>query len=155
MNRQFYSNFQYTIIGKYERGFIRPFLSSNSNTKVLVILPGEHSIADAIDATHYQNKLAAWSLRFIGWVLIFFATTCLSSLIHVAVRNNRFLYRFSPDPSDPVKGNILLSLSMTLFIISIAWVFLRPFLGIGILCAAASPFVFCARRFYPDYHHTD
>lgn len=147
-------SFQYTIIGKYEDGLVRPFVSS-SNTKVLVILPGEHSIADAIDATHYQNKISAWSVRFIGWVLIFFATTCLSTLIHIAVRNNRLLCRFSPDPVDPIKGNLLLSISITLFIISIAWVFLRPFFGIGILFAAASPFIFCARRFCAYYPHMD
>lgn len=145
---------QYTIIGKYQNGLVRPYVSS-SNTKVLVVMPGEHSIAQAIEATHYRNKLSAWAVRFVGWVLIFFATTCLSTLIYIAIGNNRYLYRFSPNPMDPFKGNVLLSLSIALIIIAIAWVFLRPWLGIGILCAALSPFLFCARRFYQHYPHID
>lgn len=70
------------MIGKLENGKIVPFPTS-VNVPVLIVLEGEHTIYSAIRSAHYAHKVSTWSYRFVGWLLLFFAITCLSSLLHL------------------------------------------------------------------------
>lgn len=56
-----------------------------------------------------------------------------------------FLSPLAPDPSYPVSANLILSLSLALIITSISWSFHRPWISGGLLFAAFSPFLYCAK----------
>lgn len=58
-----------------------------------------------------------------------------------------FLSVLAPDPRYPVGANLMVSFSLALIVTSIAWIFHRPWIGAGLLFAAASPFLYCARGF--------
>jgi Flp pilus assembly protein TadB len=66
-------------------------------------------------------------------------------LFALSVRRSRFLRYFAPDPQYPVTANLTLSFSTALCLISVAWIFHRPWLGAGLLLAATSPFLYLVR----------
>lgn len=45
-------------------------------------------------------------------------------------------------------ANLAISLSISLFVIAIAWIFYRPMLGVGLVMAALSPFFYCTVGIY-------
>lgn len=63
----------------------------------------------------------------------------------LAVAQNQLLWSIVPDRRHPVSGNLLLSMSIALLITSIAWIFQRPWLGVSMIVAAVSPFIYFAR----------
>lgn len=148
------SYLQYTIVAKLENGLLVPYKSS-INTSVLIMLPGRHTLDEAFHAAHYERRLHSWALRFIGWVIIFFATICTSELLTVVLSDIPFFAILLPNPSQPLYGIILLSLSMAMTIISISWMIFRPWLAAGMFCAAISPFLFCARSLVNSYERVN
>ncbi|XP_031616538.1 transmembrane protein 43 homolog [Contarinia nasturtii] len=141
----------YTIIAQYDDGLLVPFVSSINST-VLILIPGRHTIEESFDAAHYERKLHAWALRFIGWVLIFFSTICTSELLTVFLGDIRLFAIILPNPEQPLYGNVLLSFSLAIILIALCWLVLRPWLAFGMLFAAISPFIFCARNIVHSYH---
>lgn len=133
-----------TVVGKLENGKIVPYETSRKS-KVLLVYRGEYSLKDAFKSEHHVQRLTTWGFRFIGWVLLFFGATCTASLLHIILSRICFLSSLAPDPTYPVSANLVLSFSMALVITSIAWVLHRPWIGAGLLFAAASPFLYCAR----------
>lgn len=128
-----------------------PYVTSINST-VLILLPGRHSLNEAFEAAHYERKLHAFSLRFIGWVLLFFSVTCISELLTVVLGDIRLFAILLPNPQQPLYGNILLSLSLAITITALCWLLFRPWLALGMLLAATSPFIFCTRSIVTSYH---
>lgn len=131
-----------------------PYVTS-IGTNVLILLPGRHTLDEAFDAAHYERKLHAWALRFISWVLIFFSVTCTTELLTVAFGDIRLFAILLPNPEQPLYGNILLSMSLAIILTALCWIVFRPLLAFGLLFAAVSPFIFCARSIINSYHHID
>lgn len=131
-----------------------PYMTSINST-VLILLPGRHSIEDAFHAAHYERKLHSWALRFIGWVLIFFAVTCTSDAFNVVFGDIRWFAIILPNPRQPLYGNILLSLSIAMVTSALCWLLFRPWLAFGMFCAAISPFIFCARSILNTYQRLE
>lgn len=127
-----------------------PYVTS-INTTVLVLLPGRHTLDEAFDAAHYERKLHAWALRFIGWVLLFFSVTCLSETLTICLSDIQLFAIILPNPRQPLYGNVLLSFSMAIIITALCWLLFRPWLAFGMVCAAISPFIFCARGIVSGY----
>lgn len=141
---------QYTVISKVEDSKLVPYVTS-IDTRVLIVLPGSLTRDEAFAAAHYENKLHAWGLRFIGWVLLFFAVSCSSDLITLTLSDLPLFSRLWLNQRQPLPGNIFLSISVAFFIIAMCWLIFRPWVGVAMLCAAVSPFVFCASRFSHEY----
>ncbi|KAI9588626.1 transmembrane protein 43 homolog [Glossina fuscipes] len=134
----------YTIVGKLDKNKIVPYETSRG-IEVLLVYPGEHSLTQVFKMEHHAQRLTAWAFRFVGWILVFFGVTCTSKLFHKLLTQIQFLSALAPDPQYPVGTNVILSLSLTLIIASIAWILHRPMVAAGLICAAASPFVWFAR----------
>lgn len=149
--KNIFFKFQYTIIAQYENGLLVPYISKINST-VLILLPGHHTIEETFHAAHYERKLHAWAKRFIGWGLIFFSTICTSELLTVVFGDIRLFAIILPNPEQPLYGNILLSFSVAIILIAFCWLLLRPWLALGMLFAATSPFIFFARNIVHGYH---
>lgn len=119
------------------------------------MLPGRHTLDEAFHAAHYERRMHSWALRFIGWVILFFATICTSEILTVVLSDIPFFAILLPNPNHPLYGIILLSLSMAMTIISISWMIFRPWLAAGMFCAAISPFLFCARSLVNTYERVN
>lgn len=135
----------YTIIGKYEKGKIVPYTTSLNGRKVILAFPGELSVLQAFKAEHHSQKLTTWGFRFFGWIMLFFASIATAKITSYIFTSNRVLAHFAPDMTHPVSSNLILSFSLALFIVSLAWVLHRPWFGAGLLFAASSPFLYCVR----------
>lgn len=131
-------------------------------------MEGEHTLNNAFKAAHHTHRMHTWSFRFTGWLLLFFAITSTSTFLHILckkvmillnrhfyvlllllffllVSSNQFLWSLAPNPSNSVSGNLLLSSSLTLIITAAAWMCNRPWMGGGMIIAAISPYLLCAR----------
>lgn len=128
-----------------------PYVTS-INTSVLILLAGRHTLDESFDAAHYERKLHAWALRCIGWILLFFAITCTSELFTVVLGDIRLFAIILPNPQQPLYGNVLLSFSIAIILTALCWLLFRPWLALGMLFAATSPFVFCAHSIVNSYH---
>lgn len=71
---------QYTVVGQLRGHKIVPYVS-RYNVPVLLVESGEHTPERALKTAHYSLKMKTWSVRAIGWLLLFFAVTCTSSII--------------------------------------------------------------------------
>lgn len=134
----------YTIVGKLVNNKIEAYKTSRG-VDVLLVYSGELSLTEVFKKEHHVQRLTTWLLRFMGWVLVFFSVTCLSSLLQLILSRIPFLSALAPDPRFPVGTNILLSFSLALVIAAVAWIVHRPMIGAGLICAAASPFFWFAR----------
>ncbi|GAB0089911.1 Transmembrane protein 43 homolog [Sergentomyia squamirostris] len=134
----------YTIVGRLEKGVIVPYQTS-LKSNVLLVSKGQLTLTEVFKLEHRSQRMTTWTIRFAGWLLLFFAATATASVIHVALSESRFLSRIAPDPAYPVTANFIMSFSLALLITSLAWAFHRPWIGVGLLLAAASPFLYCTR----------
>jgi Transmembrane protein 43 len=73
----------YTIVGKLEKNQILPY-DTSVDRKVLLVFQDDLNLEDAFKKEHYAQRLTTWSFRFFGWILLFFAATCLSTVIRSA-----------------------------------------------------------------------
>lgn len=134
----------YTIVGQLHNGKVVPYVTSR-NAKILLVYPGELSLAQVFKMEHHAQRLTTWGFRIVGWVCLFFGATCTASLLHIILSRVYYLSSLAPDPRYPAGANLILSFSLALVITSVAWALHRPWVGAGLLLAAASPFLYCAR----------
>lgn len=133
-----------------KNGKLVPYVTSIDKS-VLVLLPGRHTLEETFHAAHYERKLHAWVFRFIGWVLLFFSVICLSGSLSICLGDIRFFAMVLPKPEQPFYGNVVLSLSGAITIIALCWLIFRPWLAIGMICAAMSPFLFWSQGITNTY----
>lgn len=55
------------------------------------------------------------------------------------------LWTLAPDARYPIRSNLVVTFVMAIAITSLAWVWQRPWLGLGMMMAAVSPMLFFAR----------
>ncbi|XP_052860598.1 transmembrane protein 43 homolog [Anopheles cruzii] len=143
-----------TIVGRLEKGRIVPYESTHAR-KVLLMESGEHNLHGIFRIEHQQQRLVTWGVRFVGWVLLFFSSICCGPIMEHLVREHRLLRMFAPHGRFSLMNNVTLSLSAGLAIVSVAWIVYRPWLAGGLLLAAMSPFLYCARGVVGTYQRID
>lgn len=71
---------QYTVVGQLRGNKIIPYVS-RYDVPVLLVYDGEHTPERALKTAHYSLKMKTWAVRAIGWLLLFLAVTCTSTII--------------------------------------------------------------------------
>lgn len=130
----------------FQKEKLVPYVTSIGKN-VLVLLPGRHTLEETFHAAHHERKLHAWTFRFIGWVLLFFSVICLTQTLSICLGDIRLFAILLPNPEQPFYGNVVLSLSCMITIVALSWLVFRPWLAIGMICAAISPFMFWSQGF--------
>lgn len=100
---------------------------------------GSLSVKEIFGREQMQNTMLTWAVRFGGWVLMFVAFSCLTSIITTLVD-------WFPIVRDIVAlgvclMNLSLSISLSLTVIALGWIRYRPLLGMTILALGMTPFV--------------
>jgi hypothetical protein len=112
-----------------------PYQASAGGT-VLLVEAGNHGAAEMFKAAQSANKTLTWVLRAVGWLLMFFGMLLIfrpiSTLGDVVPLVGSML------GAGLGLFSFLLSCALSLAIIAIAWVFVRPLLGIGLLVLAGA-----------------
>lgn len=105
---------------------------------------GSLSVKEIFGREQMQNTMLTWGMRFGGWLLMFIAFSCLTSIITTLVD-------WFPIVRDIVAlgvclMNLSLSISLSLTVIALGWIRYRPLLGMTILALSMTPFVLSRLR---------
>lgn len=151
-------------------GILVPYITSKGQ-EVALIRHGILSVDEMFEAEHADLKTETWKYRGIGLFVLYSSAICLSRLLLIACKfyrvdfkmavNLLFIY-FSVHGlpvlqnifSDEISNysNILISLSVALFVIALAWIAYRPMIGVAMIMASISPFMYCTINLYETMH---
>ena len=135
-----------SVLAKQQPEELVPFKTTNGEN-IEHLLVGNVSAADMFNSLKLENTVIAWVVRMIGWIL-----SCVGfSLIAAPLRSMASVV--------PMVGNIVGSMTtfvsfvlgtiLTLVVIAIAWIVVRPIFAIGLLLLAGGAICFLMRRRKP------
>lgn len=109
-----------------------------------ILYHGSLSVKEIFGREQMQNTMLTWGIRFGGWLLMFIAFSCLTSILTTLVD-------WFPIVRDIVAlgvclMNLSLSISLSLTVIALGWIRYRPLLGMTILTLSLTPFVLSRLR---------
>lgn len=81
----------FTIVGRLLKNRIVPYKTSHGKN-ILLVYKGEIGLMEVFKREHHAQKMKTWGFRFMGWVLMFFSTTCLSSVLRIMCKFSNLLY---------------------------------------------------------------
>ena len=132
-----------SVLAEQRGSALAPYKTA-SGYKVGLVVPGDVDADDMVAHKRSEERLLTWILRSVGLLCFFFALLLLAGPVEMVA------------DILPVVGSIvgggtfffaaMLSIPLTLVTIALSWVAVRPFLGLGLLAAAALV-VFAFRRF--------
>jgi hypothetical protein len=132
-----------SLVAKQINNTFEPYRTRAGGTIDLLEI-GSHSAESMFETAQTENTILTWILRFVGFIVMFVGFNMIFRPLSIAFDLIPFL------------GNIVeagigflaftLAISLSLITISIAWIFYRPLLAIGLL-ALAGLIVFAIVRF--------
>jgi len=128
-----------SVIAKQTAGTFEPFVAKAGGT-IEMLETGTVSAEAMFAAAHQANKFMTWGLRLLGFVLMFVGFSLLFRPLSVLADVVPFIGNIVGVGTGFVA--FLLSLPLTLLVISVAWVFYRPLIGIPLVVAAIAGFAF-------------
>ncbi|KAK9879753.1 hypothetical protein WA026_006816 [Henosepilachna vigintioctopunctata] len=139
-----------TIIAKLKDGVLVPYVTSKGQ-EIALVGHGLLSVHEMFAFEYSEAKIQTWKMRAFGMFIIYASTVCLGRLLRIGFNQVPMLHNnFLQDPT--ASSNFIISLSVSLFVISFAWIAYRPMLGAGLLLAAISPFFYCILSLYNTIH---
>ncbi|KAJ8920944.1 hypothetical protein NQ315_015737 [Exocentrus adspersus] len=141
-----------TIIAKQESGVLVPYTTSKGHN-IALLRHGSLNINQMFSAEHYDAKMETWKLRGVGVFVLYAASVCLAKLLKIIVRQTPILSNIVSGEASSF-GNMVLAVSLSLLVIATAWMFYRPMLGMGLIFAAVSPFLYCMMGVYNAAQNT-
>lgn len=132
-----------SVIAKQTVGTFEPFIAKAGGT-IELLDTGKVSADAMFTAAHQANKFMTWLLRLVGFILMFVGFSLLFRPLSVLA------------DVVPMIGSIvgvgtgfvsfLLSLPLSLLVISVAWIFYRPLVGIPLVVLAVGVFAFLVSK---------
>ncbi|XP_044751746.1 transmembrane protein 43 homolog [Coccinella septempunctata] len=139
-----------TVIAMQKDGILVPYVTSKGQ-EIALIRHGILSVDDMFSAEHSDAKIETWKYRALGMFILYASSVCLARLLRIAFNNMPMLRgMFSEEISN--YSNLMITLSVALFVIAMAWIAYRPMLGVALLMAAISPFMYCSINLYNMMH---
>lgn len=132
-----------SLIAKQKSNTFEPFIAKAGGTIELLSI-GTVSAESMFAAAHASNRLLTWGLRLLGFVLMLFGFSLLFRPLSVLADVVPLIGDIVGVGTDIVA--LLLSLSISLLVISVAWIFYRPLVGVPLALAAVVGFVFLIRK---------
>lgn len=131
-----------SVIAKQTSDSFEPFIAKAGGT--IEMLETGTVGADAMFASaHQANKFMTWLLRLVGFILMLVGFSLLFRPLSVLADVVPFIGNIVGAGTGFVA--FLLSLPLSLLVISVAWIFYRPLIGIPLVIAAVAGFVFLIR----------
>jgi hypothetical protein len=76
--------------------------------------------------------------RGLGWLVMFLSATCLANILKIIIQNSRILSEIISIEYFTMS----ISMSMSLLIIGLAWIWFRPIIGLALAIASFFPFFY-------------
>ncbi|XP_043677276.1 transmembrane protein 43 homolog isoform X3 [Vespula pensylvanica] len=127
----------YSIVGMMEKGVIVPYITSHGED---ILLQRKHkmTVDQMFHLEHMHNYWRTWSIRGLGWLVLFLAATCLANILKTLILNSTFLCGIIAIESLTMS----VSMSISLLVIGFAWVWYRPVIGLCLALASILPFIY-------------
>lgn len=131
-----------SVLAKVNGNTFEPFLAKNGKT-ISQVAQGTVNAENMFASAHSSNSMLTWAFRLVGFVLVFVGFRSMFGFLET-------IFRFIPFLSNLIGSGlsiILLGLGLgwSLLIISISWLFYRPFIAI-ILIGIAIGLIFLLKR---------
>lgn len=131
-----------SVIAKQKAGTFEPFIAEAGGS-IEMLETGLVSSESMFVAAQKANKIMTWILRLVGFILMLIGFSLLFRPLSVLADVVPFIGNIVGAGTGFVA--FLLSLPLTLLVISVAWIFYRPLIGIPLVIAAVAGFVFLIR----------
>lgn len=133
-----------SIIAQQRHNRLEPYQTA-TGPELEMLHSGLVSATEIFARAHSQNTMLTWAIRSGGWLLMFVAFSCLTSIVTTLVD-------WIPVVRELVSMgmttmNVAFSISLSLTIIALGWIRYRPLLGFSILVMAVAPFLFTKLRY--------
>lgn len=112
-------------------GILIPHVSKTGQT-FLFVKPGSYSIDGMFALLNGRNRLRNWCFRGLSWAIIHMSCFFLSSVIRALFIRSRTLRQLIPNGS----LKIITSMSISLLMTSLAWMWYRPLLGFVLIAVS-------------------
>jgi len=131
-----------SVIAKQTSDSFEPFVAKAGGT-IEMLETGTVSADAMFTDAHQANKFMTWILRLVGFILMLVGFSLLFRPLSVLADVVPFIGNIVGAGTGFVA--FLLSLPLSLLVISVAWIFYRPLIGIPLVIAAVAGFVFLIR----------
>lgn len=130
-----------SVIALQKDGTLVPYETSRKHQLGLV-RHGILTVKQMFDAEHSDAKLETWKFRAVGLFALYASSLCLARLLAVlCLKWPRLKQVYSGDIG--AASCMGLAFSVALFVVSLSWLAHRPMIGLGLLTASFSPFIYC------------
>ncbi|EFN75462.1 Transmembrane protein 43-like protein [Harpegnathos saltator] len=126
-----------SVVGLLEKDVIKPYYTHHGEE---ILLQRKHKISvdQMFHLEHVHNYWRTWTIRGLGWLVLFVAATCLANILKTIILNSTFLCGIIAVES----LTISVSMSISLLVIGFAWVWYRPVIGLCLALASILPFIY-------------
>ncbi|WP_411825341.1 TMEM43 family protein [Luteolibacter sp. AS25] len=128
-----------SIISRQRGNSFEPFVGKAGGS-IDILETGDKSAEEMFISAHESNKIMTWILRALGVFLMFFGFSAIFRPLSVVADVVPFIGNIVGVGTNLVA--ILLALPISLVIISFAWIYYRPLIGIPLLVLAVGGFAF-------------
>lgn len=126
-----------------------PFKSKHG-LNISILRLGFFSLEEVFVLEHAQNKFVTWLYRGGGWALLYLGCICLTNILRSLIIRSRFLRDLLPTGHSSLKMTV--SMSMSLFVTALAWMWYRPMLGVFLIIVTVSLLFFT--KYFSGNHYT-
>ena len=133
-----------SLVAQQTRNTFQAYRSKVGGT-VELLQVGEYTAEQMFAHARENNRLLTWGLRLLGWVLMYFGFRLLFAPLQVLADFIPFIGTIVGFGTGML--SFCLSAPLSLLVIAVAWIYYRPFLGIGLIAVAVAIPVVLIRKF--------
>jgi len=127
---------KYTAVGRQSGREIRPY-QTEGGEELLLLQDGVRGAGEVFHTEQFNNQTATWIYRLAGWFVTFLGLSCLSSLLEMMMDQYPIMRKMVAMGVTSLHFSV--SITLSLFIIGVGWVWYRPLLGLLLLVVGLLP----------------
>jgi len=127
---------QYTTVGRQAGREVRPY-QTEGGEELLLLQDGVKGAGEVFQTEQFNNQSATWVYRLAGWFVTFLGLSCLSGLLEMMMDQYPLMRRMVAMGVTSLHFSV--SITLTLFIIGVNWVWYRPLVGLALLVMGLLP----------------
>jgi hypothetical protein len=123
-----------SVVGQQSGSSLVPYQTEGMDSSIALLEYGNLTAAQLFTEAEQSNTLVTWVLRLVGFVVMMFGLMMLMKPVAVLADVVPFLGSLVEMGSFLV--SLLVAATLSLLTVSVAWVFYRPLVGLGLLVVA-------------------
>jgi len=138
---------EFTAVAKQAGRELRPY-STEAGDELALLHSGLKSPDEVFRSEQNSNRTTTWIYRLAGWFVTFLGLSCLNNLLEMLLDHYPLFRRVLALGVTSI--NFSVSVSLTLLIIGLGWIWYRPFVGLAFLTLGVLPYIIPVSRIMID-----